>query len=123
MKLDNQTVQVLKNFSTINPNLVCKPGNVLRTISQSKAVMAKATVKTEFNEGFCLYDLSRFLGTISMFKDPDLDNKQTYMEISEGNTKFKYTFCDPKLVLSPPERDLNLPNCEIEFSLPDSALY
>ena len=42
MQLSTDTVEVLKNFSTINPNLVIEPGQKLHTISESKTVMAKA---------------------------------------------------------------------------------
>lgn len=122
MKLDTQTVQVLKNFSSINSNLVCKPGNQLRTISQTKSVMAKANVGVTFDKQFAIYDLSRFLGTLSMFKDPDLVHMGSYMEITEGSTKFNYTFSDPDLVIAAPDREINIPNPEIEFVLQDNDL-
>ena len=67
MKLTQRTFQVLKNFSTINPTLsVCK-GNVIRTVSQNKTVLAEAQVQEEFPRDFAIYDLSEFLGVISLW--------------------------------------------------------
>ena len=54
MKLDNDTLQVLKNFSAINKNIMFKPGNVIRTISSTKSVLAKATIKQDFEKGFAV---------------------------------------------------------------------
>ena len=79
MKLDNDTLQVLKNFSAINKNIMFKPGNVIRTISSTKSVLAKATIKQEFDKGFAVYDLSRFIGTLSLFNDPEIEIKDSYV--------------------------------------------
>jgi len=46
MKLSNETVSVLKNFSTINQNLVIKSGNKIATMSAMKNIVAKAEVIT-----------------------------------------------------------------------------
>jgi len=73
MKFDSNTLQVLKNFSAINKNIMFKPGNVIRTISDTKSVMAKSTIGQEIPKGFGIYDLSRFLGTLSLFNDAELD--------------------------------------------------
>ena len=42
MKIGKDTIEVLKNFSSINPNLVIKPGNKVSTIAEAKNVMAVA---------------------------------------------------------------------------------
>ena len=41
MKLSNYTTSVLKNFSTINQNLVIKEGNTITTMSAMKNIVAK----------------------------------------------------------------------------------
>ena len=38
MKISNQTLQVLKNYASINPNLLVQAGNVLTTISVNKNI-------------------------------------------------------------------------------------
>ena len=44
MRVSTNTLNVLKNFAKINPSIVIAEGNVLKTISPSKTIMAKATV-------------------------------------------------------------------------------
>ncbi len=51
MQLSDNTMNVLKNFAAINPSIVIKPGNVLRTISPQKTIMAIATGVDDFPLG------------------------------------------------------------------------
>jgi len=41
MKLSNNTVQVLKNFASINQNLVIKEGNEIKTMSAMKNMLQR----------------------------------------------------------------------------------
>ena len=61
MNLSNDTLNVLKNFATINPNLVFKPGQKLKTISESKTILASAEIVEDFPTEFGVYDLNEFL--------------------------------------------------------------
>ncbi len=44
MQLSEKTIEVLKNFANINPNLVVSAGSNLKTISEAKNIMASADV-------------------------------------------------------------------------------
>jgi len=94
MKIDANTITILKNFAKINKSIIVNPGNVLRTISSGKTIMAKATVTTSFDKKFVIYDLDRFLSTLSLFNDPELSFKDTHVVISEGNKTTKYFYAD-----------------------------
>ena len=85
MKLDNRTVQVLKNFSTINPSLLFTKGKTLTTVSPSKTTMARAVIGEEIPSSFAIYELSRFLGVVSLFESPTLDIGDSSMTINSGN--------------------------------------
>lgn len=123
MKLTSRTLQVLKNFSTINPSLLFKTGNVLTTISPSRTVMARATVKETFPQTYAIYDLSRFIGVLSMFDDPDISMTDSYLVISEGNRTVNYTYADPEMIVTPPEKPLKFPeDAEISFAMPSAVL-
>jgi hypothetical protein len=43
MKLSESTINVLKNFATINAGMQFKEGSVVRTISKGQNVLGKAT--------------------------------------------------------------------------------
>ena len=73
MKLDTKTVNVLKNFSTINPSMLFREGNTLKTISPTKTVMAKANIDTPINKKFAIYNLGKLLSTLSFYDNPEID--------------------------------------------------
>ena len=45
MKLSEQTVAILKNFSAINQNLIIKQGSEISTVSAMKNIVASAKVE------------------------------------------------------------------------------
>lgn len=118
MKLSNDTTSILKNFSTINSNIVVQTGNVLKTISEAKNILAKATVKESFDSQFGIYDLNEFLGVVSMFDDPELmlsaDNLS--ITISQDRRSVKYFFSDTSILTSP-SKDITMPTPEVTFNL------
>ena len=66
MKLSNKTLEVLKNFSNINQNILIEEGNVVRTISTMKNILGSATITESFPIEFGIYDLNEFLGVMSL---------------------------------------------------------
>jgi hypothetical protein len=80
---------LLKNYAAINSNIVIRSGNIIRTISPTKNIFCEATVSEEFPIDFGIYDLSKFLATISMFKDPTFDFEDTHVVISSKGSKSK----------------------------------
>lgn len=123
MKLEQRTLQILKNFASINPSLLFKPGNTISTIAPlTKAVKAQATVSETFPFEFAIYDLSKFLAVISLFENPELSFKDTSVQISQGSQSVDFRYADVNSVVAPPNKQLVLPNPEIEFEMP-SAVY
>jgi hypothetical protein len=107
MKISSETITVLQNFATINNGLQVKAGNVLQTISPGKTVVASAVVAETF-EDFCVYDLSQFLGTMSLFNEPELKFGSAWMTIKDGNSTVKYVYADPNTIVTVPERELEI---------------
>lgn len=117
MKLNTNTTQILKNFASINPSIMFKPGSVLSTISVTKTIMARAKLDQTIESPFAIYDLSQFLSTISMFSDPDFTIHDKHMEIKEGTRKLNYTFTEPSLIVTPPDKEIKIPSPEVIFNL------
>ena len=117
--LSEQTLDVLKNFSTINSSIVFREGSTVRTISNAENILAKFTGEEVFPTDFAIYDLSQFLGGISLFNDPQLEfTSNDYVSIRGGRTSAKYYFSDPEITLkSAPERNVNFPGADIQFTL------
>ena len=119
MKLSEHTVEVLKNFATINQNLVIKEGNELTTMSAMKNIVAKAKVEESFEKEVAIYDLNEFLASISLFTSPILDFNEGFVTIKEENNpknSLKYFYSDPSVVTSP-NKTITMPSKEVSFKL------
>jgi hypothetical protein len=123
MKLSNGTINVLKNFSTINQNLVIKEGSDITTMSAMKNIVAKAKVEEDFTKEFAIYDLNEFLSALSLFGTPDLDFQDDYVVITEeGSAKsLKYWYSDPSVVTTP-TKDITMPSNEVKFDFSSDSL-
>jgi len=123
MKLSNETISVLKNFSTINANLMVKAGSSLCTMSAMKNIVAKADVAEEFLSDFAIYDLNEFLSALSLFGKPDLEFDNDFVIITEEGTSksLKYWFSDPSVVTTP-SKEISMPSTELTFNLSSDTL-
>jgi len=123
MKLSDNTLSLLKNFSTINQSLLFKQGKSLRTISVMKNILAEATITEELPKDFGIYDLGQFLNGMGLHQSPELDfEADNYVVIKEGKMRSKYFFADPNVIITPPEKPLNLPSEDVTFELSTDQL-
>ena len=123
MKLSDNTLSLLKNFSTINQSILFKAGNKLRTISVMKNILAEATVAEEFPQDFGIYDLGQFLNGLGLHHSPELDFKnEGHVVIREGKMRSKYFFADPNVIITPPEKPIELPSEDVTFELSTDQL-
>lgn len=116
MKLSKETLSILKNYSSINQNLLFSPGNILKTITTQNTLLSTATVPDEFPIEFGIYDLSEFLSVLSLFQNPELEFSEKYVKIFESNNSIKYYAADSS-VLVVPKKDINFPDAEIQLLL------
>jgi hypothetical protein len=117
MILSDVTIGVLKNFSTINPSLLFRKGNVIKTISPQKTILARAEVLEHFPRDFAIYDVPRFLGVLSLFNTPEISFGEKEATITDDNRKLTYVYSDATLFTTPPEKDVSLTNPDIVFDL------
>lgn len=122
MKISENTLNILKNFATINPSLSVKSGNILSTISPQKTIFAKAIVDENFPKDFAIYELSKFLGAMSLFNNPDIDFFDDHMKISENKKSIRYVYTDPSMVIAPPSKEVQLPSVDVSFQLTSDDL-
>ena len=116
MMLTENTLEVLKNFASINSNLVFNSGNVVKTVSEAKNVLCTSTLDVEFPTEFGIYDLNEFLSTLSLLDEPRLkfEEKHAIISDSSGRSRIKYFFSDPDMLTSP-QKDIIMPECEVNF--------
>lgn len=124
MKLSSETINVLKNFASINPNIVIRQGSEIKTISEAKNILATAKVPENFPQEFGVYDLNAFLSVIGMFEDPDLsfsDDGKFVSVVGEGNQSVKYFFSDTS-ILTTPQKDVTMPPTEVVLSITEAQM-
>ena len=123
MKLTDSTLTVLKNFAGINNSILVKQGSKLRTISVAKNILAEADISEDFPKDVAIYDLNQFLNGLSLHQDPNLDfSEDSYLTIREGKRRVKYFYADPQVIISPPEKEINLPTEDVCFQLESVTL-
>ena len=123
MKLSDKTLTLLKNFSSINQSILFKEGNSLRTISVMKNILAEATIEEELPKDFGIYDLNQFLNGLALHQNAELDfENNSYVVIKEGRSRSKYFFADPNVIVTPPDKSINLPSEDVCFLLDTKEL-
>ena len=122
--LSKKTLDVLKNFSTINSSIVFRKGSTVRTISNAENILAKFTGEEVFPNDFAIYDLSQFLSGISLFSDPQLEfDNESFVSIRGGRQSARYYFSDPEITLkSAPEKNVKFPGADLQFNLSSEDL-
>ena len=122
MKLSKHTLSMLKNFSDINMSIEIKEGNILRTVSVQKNILAQAELEDSFPQDFAIYELNRFLGAVSLFDDPEFRFNGKSANIGTTRHSVDYVYCDPSMIVTPPENNITFPEPEVKFTLSQDAL-
>ena len=123
--ISKSTIEVLKNFCSINKSIVIKPGNKVSTLSINKNILAIADVEESFDTQISIYDLGVFLGGLSLFDSPKIDTTQSnYVTVSDqrGKSKTRFFYADPDIITQPPEKEISIPSEDVKFRLEAGVL-
>ena len=128
MNISENTMQILKNYGSINPNFIARKGNTITTISEAKNILSSCSIEEEFEQDMGIYDLNEFLNVLSLVDQPKLDMEEKWCTVkdSTGRSKVKYFFTDPEMLTSPTEKMIqnagNMESFEISFTLDNDTL-
>ena len=120
--LSEDTINVLKNFATINPNLVFTPGQKVKTISEAKTIMAQADIVEDMPKEFGVYDLNEFLSVYNLVEQPTLEFEDKSVLINGANNQVVRYFFSETEILTTPQKDIQMPDAELGFTLTDEIL-
>lgn len=123
MQLTDTTMAVLKNFATIQPNVVLNEGNVVKTIAEAKNVMAVANLDQSFDKSVGIYNLDEFLSVLGLVDSPELSFGDEFVKVSDstGRSSVKYFYSDASILTSP-AKDIPMPEAEVRFTLDEATL-
>ena len=122
MKLSVETIEVLKNFSSINQSMLFKPGKSLSTVSSLKTVLATAQIAENIPSEFAIYDINKMLAKINLHKDCDLEFEEDRVIFKSGRRSDYIKHCSPKVIVTPPDKKLTIPNPDYSFDLSQEDL-
>jgi len=122
MKFSNETLTVLKSFTSINKSILLKAGKQIKTITPEKTLIAIADIPDELPSNACIYDLSRFLSILSLYNDPNVEFMDKYFIISEGKRRTKYVYADLSMIHTPPEKEIVIPQADVTVTVTGEEL-
>ena len=118
MKVSERTTNLLKNYANINQSLEFREGNVLKTVSPLNTILASVEIEEDFPQTFSIYELGRFLGTLDLFNNPELDFTDNGVSVTDDKHEATYRYCgSSSMFQTPPEKDITFPEPEVEFRL------
>jgi hypothetical protein len=105
MKFTARTLAILKNFIGINPSIVLRSGNKLRTISKTGTIYAEATITEEMPIDVGISNLSKFLSLVSLYDNPDIEfaDRQFIIRSEDGKQKTYYIYDEINNIIAPPK--------------------
>ena len=107
MKLSNETLAILKNFSSINTNIFFREGNIISTISSADAIFARAKIKETIPNEFAVYDLNSLLAIVTLLENQDIEFEDNRLVISSDRGTFEFFYSSPDVVKKAPETTIN----------------
>lgn len=108
MQISNETIQILKNFASINQNLMIRKGKTISTISTGKNIFAKTEIAEEFPREAAIYDLNSLLSLLTLMENQDIEFGENSLTISKGSGKFEYFYASPTVIVAAPEKSIEL---------------
>ena len=118
MKVSEKTINLLRNYANINQSIEFREGKNLKTVSPLNTILASVEVEEEFSRTFPIYELNRFLGTLALFQNPELDFTDNGVVISDENHEATYRYCgSSSMFQTPPEKNITFPDAEVSFEL------
>lgn len=119
MKLSELTIEILKNFATLNQSLQFRKGSELATITTGKTILATARVVESFPFDFAIYDLTKLLAKLSLYKDAEIEFEADRVVFKSADKRRSdyIIYSSPKVITAPPDKKLTCDDPEVEFEL------
>jgi len=121
MNLSTETLNILRNLSSINSNLVINEGSNLATISESKTIMCEANIQEMFPRQIGIYDLGELLSVIGLMADPELVFEENSLLVKSGKQKIRYFYSEVD-ILTKPSKSISMPNVDVSFTITEEQL-
>ncbi len=119
MKFSNETIQILKNFATINPNMIFKQGDILATINSAKSIFARVKIQETIPQEFAIYELNSLLQILSFAEDQEIEFGDKSLSVKNDMGSFEYFYCTVSFPTPPAKEVVLEPHFTFELSSKD----
>lgn len=112
-------INVLKNFSTINPSMVIDPTG-FKVINNSKSVIGNYPFAKAYDfPVFGIYETSEFLTALGAMEKPQIEVEAKAINIVDGTNKLTYYTTATDLLPAVPDVGAKFDklDCELEFTI------
>jgi hypothetical protein len=93
MKLNKETIDIMKNFTNVSSSLIVNPGNKIVSLANDESVFAVAEVDSNFEKQLRIFDLPSFLQILSLFDGPELSwQGENDSDVVVADTENRYIF-------------------------------
>lgn len=119
MKLTKETLNILKNFATLNNGIILKKGDILTTKTITNVVYGEAKLNQVIEEEIGIYDVNSFLSIVNLVgedADISLDERSGNLKISNDRVKINYPAASASAIVSPKGR-VNVPPSDVDYTL------
>lgn len=124
MKLSKSTLDILKNFSRINPSIMLKKGSFIMTKSINNVVYGEATIDDVIDDDIGIYDINMFLNMANLVgteAEISFEGETGKILIKNGHTKSSLPAADVSTIKVPKKR-LELPVADLIFEITGAQL-
>lgn len=120
--MDQTTIAILKNFSSINKYMRFNPGNEVVIFNPSIPLFAKTTVQDIFPHRFSIYDLNQLLSTIALLNDPTIEYKDKHLHIYSDDRSVNFRCCSDSITSDQPNNAPPMPETLFSFVIEKETL-
>ena len=85
MNISENTMQILKNYGSINPNFIARKGNTITTVSEAKNILSSCNIEEQFEQDMGIYDLNEF------WKDNAIASRYHKLYLTENEQPYLLT--------------------------------
>lgn len=121
-QVSDKTQKILKNFAGISNSIILAEGKSQRVIAKGKSVLGMAELPEAWPRETAIYDLNRFLATLSIFKNPVITFGDDRMAIKDAQSRIGFRYSDPTTITAAPSKTLPTNDPQVKFTMTEAAL-
>jgi hypothetical protein len=121
-QVSDKTQKILKNFAGISNSIILAEGKSQRVIAKGRSVLGLAELPEAWPRETAIYDLNRFLATLSIFKTPAITFAEDRMTIRDAQSRIGFRYSDPTTITAAPSKTLPTNDPQVKFTMSEATL-